>query len=127
MAYSQDLRERAVTAVERGEHTQAQVAQVFGVSVSTLEKWLKQKRLTGSLALQTDRCGPRRRLDTAEAEGVIRAAVAAQPDATLDELCERVQAKTTLKLVVSRSMMCRELAALGLRRKKDAPRQRAES
>ena len=124
MAYSQDLRERAVAAGERGEHTQAEVAEIFGVSLSALEKWLKQKRLSGSLGLSTDRCGPERRLATIEAERVIREAVASQPDATLDELCERVKAKT--QLIASRSMMCRELAELGLRRKKDASSQRAE-
>lgn len=116
MAYSQDLRERAVAAAERGEHTQEEVAEIFAVSLSSLEKWLKQKRGTGSLALRTDQCGRRRTLGTPEAETVIRAAVAAQPDVTLDELCERISVK--IKLVASASMLCRELAVLGLRRKK---------
>jgi putative transposase len=128
MAYSVDLRERAVAAVERGDHTQAEVAELFGVSQSTLEKWLHQWRTTGVLALETDRCGRRRVL--AGVEEVVQAEVKAQPDATLDELCERVSAKTGV--AASRSVMCRELQRLGLRRKKDAApqgpsaRQRAE-
>lgn len=122
MAYSMDLRQRAVAAVERGEHTHAEVAEIFGVSKSSLEKWLKQVRTTGSVALRTDRCGRTRVL--AAVQDVVRAEVTAQPDATLDELCERVEVKT--KVIASRSMMCREVNRLGLRRKKDAARQRTE-
>jgi transposase len=50
------------------------------------------------------------------AEAVIRAAVKAQPDATLQELCERVEQETQLKS--DPSMMCRELARLKLPLKK---------
>jgi transposase len=87
-----------------------EVAELFGVSQSTLEKWLHQWRTTGALRLQTDRCGRRRVL--AAVEEVVQAEVTAQPDATLDELCERVSAKTGVS--ASRSVMCRELKRLGL-------------
>jgi transposase len=59
----------------------------------------------------------------AAAEAVIRAAVKAQPDATLQELCERVEQETKIKS--DPSMMCRELARLKLPLKKVAPRQPA--
>ena len=52
----------------------------------------------------------------AAAEGVIRAAVTAQPDATLQELCDRVA--TTCNIKSDASMMCRELARLNLPLKK---------
>ncbi len=52
----------------------------------------------------------------AAAEAVIRAAVKAQPDATLPELCERVEQK--MKIKSDPSMMCRELARLKLPLKK---------
>jgi len=58
--------------------------------------------------------GPVRKLAVAEA--VIRAAVKAQPDATLQELCERVEEQTGIQS--DRSMMCREVARLKLPRKK---------
>ena len=58
--------------------------------------------------------GPSRKL--AAAEAVIRAAVKAQPDTTLQELCERVEEETGIQS--DRSMMCRELARLKLPRKK---------
>ena len=52
----------------------------------------------------------------AAAEAAIRAAVKAQPDATLQELCERVEQATQIES--DPSMMCRELARLKLPRKK---------
>ncbi len=52
----------------------------------------------------------------AVAEAAIRAAVKAQPDATLQELCERVEQATQIQS--DPSMMCRELARLKLPRKK---------
>ena len=58
--------------------------------------------------------GVRRKLATAET--AIRDAVTAQPDATLQELCERVAHET--KIQSDPSMMCRELARLHLPLKK---------
>jgi transposase len=55
-----------------------------------------------------------RKLATAEA--AIRAAVKAQPDATLQELCEGVEKET--KIQSNSSMMYRELVRLKLPRKK---------
>ena len=61
--------------------------------------------------------GPARRL--AAVEAVIRVAVKAQPDATLQELCERVKKETGIKS--DSSMMCQALARWKLPRKKVAP------
>ena len=47
-AYSNDLRERVVAAVEAGESCRA-VAGRFGVSVSTVVKWSQRWRATGSV------------------------------------------------------------------------------
>jgi transposase len=52
----------------------------------------------------------------ASAAAAIRAAVKAQPDATLQELCEVVEKEKKIKS--DPSMMCRELARLKLGRKK---------
>ena len=52
----------------------------------------------------------------ATAEPAIREAVKAQPDATLQALCERVEQATKIKS--DPSMMCRELARLHLPLKK---------
>lgn len=52
----------------------------------------------------------------AAAEAAIRAGVKAQPDATLQELCEGVEKETQIKS--NTSMMYRELVRLKLPRKK---------
>jgi len=111
--YSQDLRERAIAALEAGK-TQAEVAAQFSIHKSTLEKWWYRWRDTGSCAALPLNHGPERTLQAAES--FIRAEVKKRPDATLSELCERV--KEAEGLVVSPSMMCRELKLLNLPRKK---------
>lgn len=111
--YSQDLRERAIAALEAGK-TQAEVAAQFQIHKSTLEKWWYRWRDTGSCAALPPASGPKRTLQAAEK--LIREEVKKQPDLTLEELCERVQ--EAKGLVASPSMMCRELKILKLPRKK---------
>jgi transposase len=111
--YSQDLRERAIAALEAGK-SQAEVAAQFQIHKSTLEKWWYRWRDTGSCAALPAASGPKRTLQVAEK--LIREEVKKRPDATLDELCERVTEATGL--IASRSMMCRELQILNLPRKK---------
>jgi len=48
-AYSLDLRERAVAAVVEGGLSRHQSAARFGVAVSTVIKWVRQFRETGSV------------------------------------------------------------------------------
>ena len=84
------------------------------MSEPTLERWVARKRRTGRCAPLPHAGGPPRKL--AGAEAVIRAAVQAQPDATLQELCEVVEKETRIKS--DASMMGRELMRLKLPRKK---------
>ena len=112
--YSQDLRERIIAALEANEQTQPEIAERFGVSVSTVEKLWKRWRSTGLCAALPHAGGRRRVLqDVAER---IRAEVMRQRDATLSELCERVEQAGGV--ASSPSMMCRELHRLDLPRKK---------
>jgi transposase len=113
-AYSTDLRERAVRSVENDECTIPEAARRYQVSEPSLERWLARNRNTGSCAPLPHAGGGQRKLATAEA--AIRTAVKAQPDATLQELCERVEQAT--QITSDPSMMCRELARLKLPRKK---------
>jgi len=82
-AYSMDLRERVVAAVDAGL-PQGQAAERFGVSLRTVERYLARRRVTGSLAATEQRHGPeptvRRRL-----QAWLPARVAAAADATLAE------------------------------------------
>jgi len=111
--YSQDLRERAIAALEAGE-TQAEVAARFGIHKSTVEKWWYRWQATGSCAALPHTSGPERTLQAGQS--FIRAEVKKHPDATLAELCEQVAKVKGLN--ASPSMMCRELQLLELPRKK---------
>jgi transposase len=113
-AYSQDLRERVIAAVDGGQHSQPEIAVIFEVSESTIDKWTKRCRDTGSVAALPFAGGRQRALK--DCADVIRAEVKQQPDVTLAELCERVAAEA--EVTASRSMMARELQLLALPRKK---------
>ena len=56
-AYSMDLRERIVAAVDAGL-PQRQAAERFGVSLRTVERYLSRRRRSGSLAATEQRHGP---------------------------------------------------------------------
>jgi transposase len=116
--YSQDLRERVIAALEAGEETQAEIADRFRLSKSTVEKWWARWQATDSCAALPLAHGPARKLHASEA--FIRAEVARQPDVTLAELCERVAETHGLRASVS--AMGRTLHHLNLRRKKVASR-----
>lgn len=114
-AYSQDLRDRLIAAVEdQAFDSHTELAQVLGVSRSFVQKLLRRKRDTGRSAT-LPHGGGRRRTWAPEAKRV-RAEVARQPDVTLAELCERVELAGGPPS--SPSMMCRELQTLNLPRKK---------
>jgi len=113
-AYSTDLRERVVASVESGEWNIPEAARRYKVSEPSIERWLAQHRKTGNCASLAHAGGPARKL--ASAEAALRAAVQAQPDATLQELCEVVEKETKIKS--NSSMMYRELVRLKLPRKK---------
>jgi len=49
-AYSKDLRLKALSAIDRGI-TSKEVSELFGVSRSTIKRWLKRRRLTGDVTI----------------------------------------------------------------------------
>ena len=116
MAYSQDLRERVVKAIQRGDRSQAQVAEDFAVSMSFVEEVWRRYRETGSCAVKVWHHGPWAKL--AGQEAALRAAVAAKPDVRLHDLCEQVRAADGSR--VSVNAMSRTLRRLKLTRKKRA-------
>src|SRR5512141_2816331 len=86
-AYSIDLRQRIVLAVESGEDSQAKVAEQYAVSLASVERFLRQWRTNESVAPRTGKPGPKRKL--APNGACPRAEVRPQPDAPLAEHCER--------------------------------------
>lgn len=113
-AYSQDLRDRIVTALDAHTMTRGQVARTFGVSRSFAQKLLRRWQETGSAAPRPHGGGRPRTLEKDWTR--IRAEMKRQPDATLAELCKRVEQAGGQPS--SPSMMCRELQRLDWRRKK---------
>ena len=125
-AYSTDLRQKIIEACQRGQATQRAVAELFGVSVSFVEKLLQRYRTTGIFTAKPHGGGQKRRLDAAADQHVL-AWIQAQPDPgsgpgqalTLVEL----QTKTRQELGISLSLatLCRSLKRLGLTRKACLP------
>jgi transposase len=113
-AYSIDLRERIVAAVENDELSQAEAAEQYEVSVSFIEKLLHRWRTTQDLSARRGRPGPKRVL--APYGDWLRALVREQPDLTLDEIAERVWQAHQVR--VNHSMVGRELQLLKLPLKK---------
>ena len=116
---SMDLRERVVAACDAGGQTQAEVAERFGVSPSTVRRLLARRAATGSVAARPHAGGFDSRV-VAAARGVLRDLVKAQPDATLAELRGRLRARTGVGVAVTR--VCQVLQELGLPRKKSRTR-----
>ena len=85
--YSIDLRERVLTAVDAGEGTQEEIAARFRVSARWIRKLVARRAATGSIAPEPNG-GGRKPLIQGEAAEALRAAVRADPDATLGELRE---------------------------------------
>lgn len=122
-AYSVDLRERVIAMIETSEFSQPQIASYFKISLGTVENWWRRWRETGTLTPTVVTPGPERTLKAC-AE-TIRTLVQKQPDATLQELCDAVQAQQ--QVAASPSMMARELRLLHLPRKKVVARQSARN
>jgi transposase len=85
--YSMDLRERVVAACDARNGTREQIAARFSVSVSWIRDLLKRRRETGSIAAKPHG-GGRPPAFAGESARKLRAAVAADNDATLQELAE---------------------------------------
>src|SRR6478609_1434196 len=115
-AYSLDLREKVMAAVERGEMSRQEVARVFGVTYAWIKKLQRQRRERGSIAPLAHGGGQQCRLGEKQLEE-LREAVAEDPDVTLKKLCERIRGSNHQR--VSPPTMCRALARLGLTRKKE--------
>lgn len=113
-AYSQDLREKVMAAVQADKQSNRAIAELFGISESTIEKWSRRWRETGSVAAKPHGGGPARVLAPHAAR--IRQLIEAQPDISHAELCQQIEAETGAH--ANTSMMVREVQRLNLPRKK---------
>jgi transposase len=112
---SNDLRTRIIRFFENhSDYTQPEIAEEFGVSVSTVEKLLHRWRTTGSSDALPHGGGQVALLK--EHETALQKMVAKQPDVTLEELQSRL--KQQRQVSVSPPTICRALQKLKLNRKK---------
>jgi transposase len=96
--YSSDLRQRLVDAVERGEGSLRELADLFQVSLSFVVRLLRRYRDTGSVAPKPHAGGPTPRLDDHAVQQLLRL-VREQPDATLAELRDRLGVPCSLMTI----------------------------
>ena len=119
--YSEDLRRRVVGAIEGGA-TIPEAAEQCGVSISSVVRFLKLHRETGSVG--SAKFGCYKDFALAAHEDLVRQLVAEQPDITLAELEERLAKK---KITVGKSSISRFLHHLKLPFKKKFAGSRAGS
>lgn len=113
---SVDLRERVIAAYQAKEGSMRQLAERFKVSLSFIRDLSRHYRQNGTVAPKPHRGGAVAKLGAAQLP-VVKALVDDQPDALLEELCERFCQKTGV--TVSVSTMHRAVQSLKLSVKKN--------
>lgn len=96
-AYSNDLRQRVVGAYIAGEGSQRQLAQRFKISPTTVLSWIKRFRQTGTVDPAPHAGGAPAKLDT-KGLALLERLIKEQPDATLAELANRLEAQLGVRL-----------------------------
>jgi transposase len=112
-AYSQDLRERVLRAVDDG-YPRAEIVQMFGISLSTLKRYVKQRRDEGHVQPKAIPGRPPKK--RAHVEANILPQLQTHNDATLEQHCAMWE--QTHGECVSRWTMSRAIKRLGWTRKK---------
>lgn len=99
-AYSLDLRQKILDTYLAGGISQRQLAKRFCVTLSFIEKLLKQYRETGSIApkVRTQQTPPKL---NEQQLNVLKEIVAANNHATLSEIREQLQEKTGITVGIS--------------------------
>jgi transposase len=111
--YSEDLRERVIAAIDRGDRREA-VAERFSVSVPTITRWVRLLRETRGLAPRPVPGPPAVKLGALV--DALPERLAERADATLEEQCGWWRGASGVE--VSTATMSRAIARLGWTRKK---------
>ena len=119
--YSDDLRERAVQALEAG-YSRVEVAELYSLSLSSIGRFIRRKRETGSVS--PDKFGGYKRSALEPHADLVCRLVTERPDSTLLELQARLAKE---KVMVSQTAIFRFLRHLKLTFKKSPPGLRARS
>src|SRR5436309_6602396 len=95
---SNDLRQRILNAVDRHEGSRRQIAARFSVDVSTITRLLQLRRQTGSFEPRPHGGGTDPTLDPDGLER-LRNLIRQDPDATLEELTQRLGIDGSIMIV----------------------------
>ena len=120
-AYSQDLRERVLRALDRGDRP-TEIARRFEVSRIWVYQVRNREQETG--VRSSFQIGGHRRSRAAEMESVLRAWIEAEPDLALSELSERLAKQGVF---IKPGALWHQLNKWNLTFKKNAARQRART
>jgi transposase len=121
VAYSQDLRERVMTAVDGGLSVYL-AAPMFRVSVSYIYKALARRRATGDVTAHKSGGGPKPKL--AAYDEALRAQVAQKADITLVELQVWLASDHAVKVSVGCLWARVRHLGLTLKKSRNAPQSR---
>jgi transposase len=106
-AYSKDLRLRTLAAIDRGI-PRREVQDLFGVSRSTVKRWLKRRSQTGGV--ETMKIPGRPAVKGEALREWLPGQLKSNPDLTLSEHCEAFEDESGLE--VSEATMSRNIARL---------------
>jgi transposase len=106
-AYSKDLRLKTLAAIDRGV-PRKEVAELFGVSRSTIKRWIKRRRQTGGV--ETMKIPGRPSVKGQALQEWLPSQLNSNPDLTLREHCEAFFDESGLE--VSEATMSRNIARL---------------
>jgi transposase len=106
-AYSKDLRLKTLAAIDRGI-PRKEVSDLFGVSRSTIKRWLKRRRQTGDVNIH--KIPGRPSLKGKALRQWLPSQLKSNPDLTLAEHCQAFEEDSGMK--VSEATMSRNIARL---------------
>jgi len=95
---SHDLRERIVSACDRGDGTRQEIADRYDVSLGMVKKLLAQRKKTGDIGDRHRFSGARPKITGAHKKK-LRRLVQRQPDLTLEELRDAIEVDCTPQAV----------------------------
>lgn len=116
---TEQTRQRAIAAYQQARGTQDEVAQMYGVSLRTFQRWWRQFGLNGSTA--PGKRGHRQAVYQGRTLKRLERVLRKHPDATLEELREKTGQDCSL-MAVHRAVM-----RLGYRYKKNSVGKRTKS
>ena len=119
--YANDLRRKFLQAYEQGQGTLGELAEQFGVSEGWAKKISATRARTGQIDRPPWRRGPVSRV-TAAVQTWLKEQIRQQPDLTLMELQEQLQASQGVRLSIGRMWLALRQMGLRLKKSRSTPR-----